>query len=72
MRERSILWNAFHDDKTRYKSDHHHYNAWCLACLDPVIARAKEVEILATANGAVPAPPKTDKEWRTYGQMAAG
>ncbi|KAJ7930351.1 hypothetical protein B0H13DRAFT_2309593 [Mycena leptocephala] len=66
MRERSILWNVFHDDKTRYKSDHHHYNAWCLDCLDPVIARVKEAEILATANGAVPAPPKTDKEWRTY------
>jgi hypothetical protein len=30
----SPLWKYFFQDKTYYKSDKTHKNAWCLGCLD--------------------------------------
>ncbi|KAJ7924512.1 hypothetical protein B0H13DRAFT_2315412 [Mycena leptocephala] len=63
MPEKSAIWDAFYENRSRYKTDQNHFNAWCYACLDVVVAAEKQSEILASAHGSVVPPVKTEKEW---------
>ena len=39
--------------RVKYTYDNSHSNAWCLACLDMVIGRLQNDEIVAVANGII-------------------
>jgi hypothetical protein len=69
MPKESLIWDVFYHNGTKYKSNKNHKNAWCYACLDVVVAKDQEAEILASAYSAVPPPVRTAKEWYELGEF---
>lgn len=62
MVAKSPLWKYFYTDKSKYKTDKTHYNAWCSACLDEEIRAMKFAHAAALARGEHPETPD-DNSW---------
>ncbi|KAJ7874609.1 ribonuclease H-like domain-containing protein, partial [Mycena leptocephala] len=61
MGPKSPLWTLFHTDGKRYRTDRHHNNAWCKACLEWCEGDMRKEEIAAVAQGAEPPPSKNQE-----------
>ena len=49
------LWPYFHHDKTKYKNDKTHLNAWCKACIKSQKRVLIELDASQVRSGEVPA-----------------
>ena len=52
---RNPLWPYFHHDKTKYKNDKTHLNAWCTACIKSQKRVLIELDASQVRSGEVPA-----------------
>lgn len=70
MAPKSPLWQQFYSNKTKYKTDRTHFNAWCRACLDVQIRIRKDSDGTAIAAGIISAA-RTDSELFEDGKCLA-
>jgi hypothetical protein len=55
MPPRNPLWSYFHHDKSKYKNDKTHLNAWCKACIKSQKRVLIELDASRVRSGEVPA-----------------
>lgn len=53
MGGKSSLWELYHDDGAKHKTNKTHTNAWCNGCL---LAKMKEIEAAQTDEQPLPTP----------------
>lgn len=51
MAPKSVLWAYFQSNKTKYKADNSHLNAWCNACVSIYIHERSQSDLISSVSG---------------------
>jgi len=72
MPPKSALWKYFHTNKTRYKGNKTHNNAWCKGCIASYVNERTQVDTLALTAPSPSPPFWSVAELENEGQCRAG
>jgi hypothetical protein len=72
MPPKSTLWQHFHTNKTRYKGDKTHNNAWCKGCIASYVNERTQADTLALTEPSPSPPFRSVAELENEGQCRAG